>query len=649
MADAAALEHPVAGVAGRWQAFVLAHGYRARAYHLAAITGAREAEIERLRSTGAISPRPEAHDFPALFALWHGRAPSDAEWPAPQITGGNYEWFQPELVLLASLVGQMGPAEISGVLTARLREITGDATAERSRHAVAARMQQVGLTTYDVLGGITIADAAREIGSKASIDQAIAAGRLAARRVGRLWVIPHKAWADWKAAHTTPPEGYVRLSVLKEPLALRSDKLSEWARMGYVTTAVQCNPAGAGPSTQFGTWWIDKKVADQLIADRHEGKPMPWHGKPMLDNLRATFRMWEQRKHPAHCETCAQIWGADGPPADFNAYIRRYPALLHGAKRHLTLPFNPGLTVREVVEETGRNESDVRRAIETGSLAATKGERGTYVSRTDVTRWKARRCPTGDNERSWISLDTACKQYLFTLPELRAHITAGRLASKIGDNGPMRGIEYVGRHQCAQLRESIGFTEAQAAARVGVSVEAFRQLLEGANWRGAEGIPLATVQAVIKRLKSCEGYSIEDAARRLELLGATVPWVKARIADGTVKVSRAPWDMRRVYLTTEMVNRLRQELLDALSGVKKPRRQADDGWLTLSEAALEAGVSQSTLRRWADDGDLARQSFNSGWKYPRDAVRASARGYWPTCRLTRAVMPAWLAAEQRVS
>ena len=35
----------------------------------------------------------------------------------------------------------------------------------------------------------------------------------------------------------------------------------------------------------------------------------------------------------ATCATCAAIWGEAGPPADFEDYVARYPALAHGAKR----------------------------------------------------------------------------------------------------------------------------------------------------------------------------------------------------------------------------------------------------------------------------------------------------------------------------
>src|SRR3546814_13148959 len=74
-------------------------------------------------------------------------------------------------------------------------------------------------------------------------------------------------------------------------------------------------------------------------------------------------------------------------------------------------------------------------------------------------------------------------------------------------------------------------------------------LRDGVDWRTAEKIPLATVQAVIKRLKSRSGYTIAEAAAAL---GATEQWVHDRINDGTVKVIQAKWDRRRTYLSEQI-------------------------------------------------------------------------------------------------
>lgn len=623
-----------------WQQFVLANGWRAQAYELAAVIGQSAEEIDRVRRTGACTRLQKGKGFSELFTLWHGRLPNDDEWPMPRKMGSNsaYEWQGPELALLASLVGRLGIAEIAQTLTNMLRKQTGDLSAERTRNSVQLSINRIGMQSKDVLGGITTAEAGREIGSLAIINQAIHKKQLRAVRVGRLWVIPHAVWAEWKAKRIFPPKGHVLLSSIRDALSIRSDKLSEFARMGYVPTAMRCNPYGTkGPSTQFGTWYIDKKVAAKLLSDRRAGRPMPWHGKPIADNLRATFKTWEKRKHPTSCKTCAEIWGKKGAPKSYEDYVLRYPPLAHGAKRHLTRQWNPGLTIEELAEYAGRSASYVRRAISNGMLETTLESRRQHVSRTNATRWKARKCPTGDNEKSWISLDTASKLYLFTLPELRGFITNGKLKSKIGTNGPMRDVVYVSRHQCGQLREKIGFTEEQAARRVGVTVPRLRLLLDGVAWRKADGIPLVTVQAAIKRLESHEGYTIEEAATKL---GMTVQWVLARKQDGTIKVSQAKWDRRRVYITEPMLQRL-QEAKE--KPVERERFNAD--WLRLSEAAHEAGVSSTTLIHWAEEAELERRQSKVGWRYHREAVRARARRYWDSVRFHRATPPDWLLAE----
>jgi hypothetical protein len=280
----------------------------------------------------------------------------EEEWPAPKKYRDRrgYEWQAPELALLASLVGSFGTLEIAQILTERLRRITGDPEALRKPMAVQLTTNRIGLQTKDVVGGITTSEAGKEIGSLTIINQAIAKGDLKGMRVGRRWVIPHADWAAWKAKRIFPPEGFIPLRSLKEPLSIRSDKLSEFARLGYVPSAVRCNPYGTkGPSTQFGTWFIDPVVAERLIADRHAGRPMPWHGKPLEDNLRITFKLWQSRQHPSGCKTCAEIWGKGDAPNQFEDYAKRYPPLAHGAKRHLTMPWSPGLTLDEVARKAG--------------------------------------------------------------------------------------------------------------------------------------------------------------------------------------------------------------------------------------------------------------------------------------------------------
>ncbi len=620
-----------------WQRFVLEHGWRVHVYELAAVVGQPVEAIQRLRATGAVARLKKVKRFAELFTLWHGRPPRDDEWPAPRKSHrGSYDWQAPEIALLASLVGRMGKPEISKILTQRLRERTGDPRASRSLNSVQMGINhRLGMVTTDVVGGLTIAQAGKEIGSRAVIYQCIRAKQLRPFRVGRLWVIPRAAWDAWKATRVFPPKGYVQLTSIKAALGINSDKLSEWARMGHVPSAVRCNPFGLDiKSTQYGTWFIDPKVARKLVADRRAGRPLPWWGKPEPSNLRITWKLLQERQHPAACGTCAQIWGPKGAPRTYEDYALRYPPLAHGAKRHLTRKWSPGLTPAEVARHCGRSVSAVIRAIHNGMIGATRSGWRFYVSKTEATRWKARKCPMGGGYQLWMSLETARKRYLFTPAQLRAFIAQGKLLSKVGTNGPMRGITYVAKHQCALLREQIGFTEAQAARRVGVSIAKFRTLLRGVDWRGAKGIPLVTVQAVIKRLESSEGYTFEEAAAKLR---TTVEWIQERKRDGTIRVSRTKWDRRRTYITEPMFQRLKE-------AKRRPAKREcfSAQWLRLSKAAHEAGVSPGTVIRWANDGELDRRASRDGWRYHRSSVRARARRYWKTVRFQRAIPPDWL-------
>jgi hypothetical protein len=630
-----------------WQRFVSVHGKGALNRDLAVVLGRTVEEIEQLKTAlkgGGKGPTSAAKKgaFEVLFRLWHGRPPTDDEWPAPAryARRGYYEWLTPEIAMLATLVGQMGTDEMAEVLTARLIKITGDNTAKRDRMAVQNQIARMGLMVSDVLGGLTVADAGKEIGSYTLVHQSIRNGHLKARRVGRNLVIPHKAWKEWKAKVQAPPENFVQLSTLKGPLSIRSDKLSEFCRIGYVPGAVQAKPYGTKNvrTTQFGSWYVPKEVAEQLVADRRAGRPMPWHGKPLMENLKVTFRLWQKRQHPADCATCAEIWGEKGAPRDFDDYMVRYPPIEHGAKRHLTMVWNPGQTIAELAAQAGRSEQYVRRAMANGVLASTKVGRVWRITRTDGTRWIARNCPTGDGEKSWVSIDTAVKQYLFTREELDAFIAQGTLKAKVGMEGAMRGIRYVLRQQCAQLREKLGFSEEQTAARAKVTVPQLRILLEGVNWRGAKGIPLTTVQAVIKRVQSQQGLTVEQAALSL---GVTSEWIDGCIADGTITVKRNKWD-ERLYLSEPMLERLRKAQLHPATRA----RPAPPGG-RLSEAAGMAGVSSTTLIRWAEDGEVRRMMQPSGWHYDLEDVRARARIYWRTVRYKRARMPAWLHAEQQ--
>lgn len=627
-----------------WQSFVLVHGRGSLARDLAVVLGRSVDEVEAARrsgpSTGKTSSTRGGHDFAVLFELWHGRPPSDAEWPVPIFHPGRggYEWQPPELAMIATLVGQIGPVEIAEALTVRLRQITGDATAVRERQAVQNQIARMGLQTCDVLGGITAATAGRDIGSTQIVYQALRNGALTGRMVGRHLVISHADWAAFKAKIQAPPEGYVQLSTLRERLSIASDKLSEFARMGYVPGAVRVNTFGVQGmhTTKFGSWWVPQTVADQLLADRREGRPMPWHGKPMLDNLKQAWRRYSERRHPDSCQTCRQIWGDAGAPKDFDAFMAQYHGLDHGAKRHLTRVWTPGLTVAEVAAKSGRSQVHVRRALTNNMLVGEKHGGTVYVSQTNATIWIARGA-NAEASTTWINLESAMSTYFFTREEVTRFIELDQIESKIGMAGAQRGTLYLCRQGCALLRDQMGFTEEQAAQRCSCSVETLRTVLRAMDWRFGTKITLTTLNAVTKRLKSgAPGMSLEEAA---EGLGVGLDWVRARIADGTITVARAKFG-DTLYITPPMLERLRV----AMARPATPERLSEE-WVRLSRAAAIAGVSIATVIRWAEEGKVQRQESSTGWRYYEPDMRAQARSYWPTARFKRRKLPDWLKAE----
>ncbi|MBN9272603.1 MAG: helix-turn-helix domain-containing protein [Mesorhizobium sp.] len=625
------------GADAPWMAFVAAAPRGTLVSDLAAVVGQPVGRVRDLRRVTGAPPAAVRCDFAVLFAQWHGRPPAESEWPVPRRSQRGYDWQAPELALLASLVGTTSLSGIADVLTKRLKALTGDPDAVRSGTSVQIAINRCGLQTTDVVSGLTVPQAGKVFGTEEPIRDAIRRGDLEAKRVGRLLLIPHASWAAWLATRRKAPEGYVRLATLKEPLAIKSDKLPEFARMGYVPGAILCDAPIGQASSVRGVWYIPQEVADQMLADRRAGRRMPWQGMPLMDNLKSTWKKWQPRMHPATCETCSAIWGHAGAPTTFDDFVARYPPLELGAKRHLTRPWSPGLTAKEVAKQAGRSLGNVSRAISTGQLKSRVENGHHYVAQADATLWIARGCPSGDRANDWCALATATQRYGFTEKELREFIAANRLQTRIEPVGPNRGTLQVAWRQVAKLREDIGFTEEQAAAKVGVSIADLRILLEGVQWRRqGEGIPLFTVQALVKRRQSKHGHTIAEAAA---ILGESVAWVEARIVEGVARLYKPRWT-DRTHITDIGLEALRRA---AITGPAEPKPPA--GGLTAPQAALLAGVCKTTIVRWASEGLLVSGQTRRGPVYDPESVKRQARIYWASARFHRDTRPDWLKAE----
>lgn len=611
-----------------WREFILEHGFKARTDHLSAAVGQPVDAIRRLRAKASCR-RHKPLDFPALFHLWHGRAPRSDEWPPPALRSSqrSYEWLTPEITLLTDLVGRVSKQEIVRILTTRLRRVTGDQRARRSPDAVQAMANGLGLRIREVRSGLTVTEAARRVGSRAIINYEIYQGRLRTFRIGRLHVIPLATFEAWQEGRRTPPTGWVRLASVKAPLGIKYDKLAEYASLGYVPHAVKA---------QDRCWYIPPSGARQLVRDARSGKPLPWHGKPLPSNLRQTWRKWRDRQH-RHCPSCRQIWGAQSAPRSFEEFCRRYPPLSHGAKHHLTYRQLPGLTTAEAGRLAGVPAHDVARAIRNGLLPGSQRGRRWIIKKADLTRWIARKRPAAINTQTTLSITTAIERYGLSRRRILSAIRSNRLKLVTIANGPARGEQYLLRHQVAEFAKSEGYTLAEATRRVGISPYRLKQLLHDLNWRSKKRVPFATVRVVKQRLTTPWAHSLDEAAR---VLHRPLRWIRTQIRKGVVRPSRSRADRRRLTLSEATIRKLA-----GIRNHRATRRVLHGEWWLLSQAAHYAGVSNSTLINWNHDGRVNTRPSPHGTLYSRRTIERQARRYWAQVRFKRAITPKWLETE----
>ena len=588
-----------------WERFVIDYGHGVQNHDIAHVLGVDQTSITKIRRTNACTQGKAAKQFAELFVLWHGREPADTEWPTPRLVRqGQYQWQLPELALLASLVGRLGVPDIAATLTERLRTTTGDPLAARTAVSTQIAIHRIGLQTRDVIGGISITDASHEVGSLSIIEKAINSGELPLIRIGHRRIIPYAAWDAYKALRVPPPPGHVRLATLKEALSIRSDKLSEFARLGYIPSAVRCITRGyEGSSTQYGIWWIESDVADRLLADRRAKRPMPWHGKALSENLRNSYALWIKRRHPATCEKCQEIWGPQGSPVAFEDYATRYVPMRLGSKRHLTAVWTHGITIAAVAHQAGCRPEHVRRAIDNARLKAVLHDGVPYVSKSAATIWIDAGQPTSERTDVWISLATAIKQYLFTETTLNDLITAQEFAFKTGTLGGSKGKAYVLWQQCAAQRDRTGYTPCEVARKMNLDLGALQHALLGYEPHHTGTVSSSTLTALVHLTRTRKRK--RDVAADL----APKPSYTATVTDDS---------------TT-------------------PATGHD--WLRLGKAAAEAGVSIGTIVTWGQRGEVIRTHCPTGWHYSRTALRERARKYWKAPRALRAIPPPWLQAE----
>lgn len=451
-----------------WQDFVLRHGAGARAEHLAHVLGITTADVHRFKSAHVMGGMPKRRPtFLDLFQLKHGRPPRESEWPVPtRGAGGGYEWLPPEVALLVRLVGRVGKPEISRVLTARLRKLSGDRDAKRDLVAVQDKISLIGLQQSELLGGLTTSQAGRELrrrglGSLTVVQQAVHTGRLRTFRVGHRHVIPRAALEAFAAKRDRAPEGYVRLTVLQKPLGIASDsKLPEAAGMGYIPGAVKVRCSNL--------WMIPKTVADTIIAAARSGRPLPWHGRPWPVNVKGAWKKWRRRRH-RWCRACSKAWGHRPPPKTFEEFTRRYPPLDIGVKRHLTRkrsqrawnarrPWGSirafrgrGITPREASIELGRTLTWVWGQIRRGVCRPVRcsWDPGQPVRIPPAGMAKLRKA-RGDELRgrppgTWLGVHAAAARAGVSVTQISIWRRRGRITSKRGARGWLHGLTSIER------------------------------------------------------------------------------------------------------------------------------------------------------------------------------------------------------------
>ncbi len=624
--------------------FVLEHGWRVRADRLAHVLGVDAAAIRTLRNRApARKGTPKA--FGELFTLWHGRPPAEEDWPTPRRIGtrGGYEWLTPEELLLASFVGLHGPTDVAGILTDRLRRLTGDANAVRTAHETTIHASKLGLLQSDVLGGLTTAEAAKRAGvTKTLIFQELHRGTLRAFRVGTRHVIPVRALDDWKATRLPdPPKGWVKLWDLEKPLGIAgTSRLSWYAKNGLIPGAVFC----AGHR-----WWIAPERAEEMLRTFRAGEPLPWHGKYSHRSVtRRSYELWLKRRHQ-RCRECAALWmRVGGEPRSFDEFHPRWMQFFEVQKRHLTAP--DGISAERSAEQLGVDKHTVGHAIKNRVLPAERIGSRWIIRRADLRAWAARpqNMTSNDRSRSHRMLTTfrdGAVRHRLTSRELGAALKSGAL-HVVWQNCRA----YLLRHELAALKARINrISVHEAAERAKVSDAVFLRSAKACSWRPGERITARLIYEVRRRREASWQLSFAEAAARL---GRPVAWIRAAIAVGVLRPLKGV-DRRQIVVGRKRVEQLLRDGIPELPPA--PRRGRPVEWLQGFEACELAGVTFSTVKRWATDREIRWRPWRStdgpfGARYHKLSVLKRARRYWSEeCRFRRAQPPAWLQDPERAA
>lgn len=237
----------------------------------------------------------------------------------------------------------------------------------------------------------------------------------------------------------------------------------------------------------------------------------------------------------------------------------------------------------------------------------------------------------------------AAQRYRLSRRDLEHGVLAGFLHPvKRWDGAP--GLHA---HEVAALRARFGGMSVAAAAKyAGVSRRTFLREARCCGWDGpGHAITRAIAYAVRKHQAATWQLTYAQAARRL---GKDVAWVRAAIAAGVLRPLKGV-DRREKVVGRKLVEQLLRKGIPELPAPLPLERGVT--WIRGLEAAALAGVTFSTIKRWASIGQVRARAWipgegPHGARYDRASVESRARKYWrEECHFKRAVPPAWLSTE----
>lgn len=207
---------------------------------------------------------------------------------------GKRDWTDAEEALIEQYYGAVKPAE----LQRRILKATGS---PRSRNAVIVHAGHMNLDYRTNQDGITIADAARELGlGRHHIDRLVRSGLIKSFGRGKVRLMPLAALA--------------RIREIYPPLPARAlTKTQAMRKMGYCESHfTRLLIAGAIRGVRHGErWYVDADHIDEMVAEMKKSGDTrrQWKDVPHLEAERARARLYSRtRRKELRAEARTTTW-----------------------------------------------------------------------------------------------------------------------------------------------------------------------------------------------------------------------------------------------------------------------------------------------------------------------------------------------------